>query len=162
MDQAADIPNINVVLVEPEIPPNTGSVARTCAAVGAGLVLIRPLGFDLDHRHLKRAGLDYWPLLKRFVVYDSWDDFLDRDGDYPLFLATTRSPTSHTGVKYPPGPLFLVFGRESRGLPGEILDRHPDHVRLPMVPGARSLNLSNAVTVVVYEVLRQAGFPGLT
>lgn len=149
-----------MVLVEPEIPPNTGNVARTCAAAGLGLHLVRPLGFELDDRHLKRAGLDYWPLLAEFCVHEGWEQF-EAAADGPLILATSRAARPHSGTLYPPGRLYLVFGRETAGLRPDILARYPDHVRIPMVPGARSLNLASAVAVVVYEVLRQRGYPGL-
>lgn len=152
---------MHVVLVNPEIPGNTGNIARTCAATGTTLHLIRPLGFQVTDRHLKRAGVDYWHLVE--VRY--WDDFESLRATYaraPFFFATGHTGQLYTDVSYPEGS-FLVFGRESTGLPPELLAANsPWCIRIPMVKGARSLNLANAVAVILYEALRQQGFPGLS
>ena len=151
---------LNIVLVEPEIPQNTGNIARTCAATGAMLHLIRPLGFSLDDRFMRRAGLDYW-FLMRYRVYDSLEHFFQEQPDARCWLASTKAPRRHTEADYRDGD-FLLFGRESRGLPENLLERMYDRcVRIPMVSEARSLNLSNAVAVVAYEALRQLDFPQL-
>ncbi|MDD4170323.1 MAG: tRNA (uridine(34)/cytosine(34)/5-carboxymethylaminomethyluridine(34)-2'-O)-methyltransferase TrmL [Desulfotomaculaceae bacterium] len=151
---------MHVVLVEPEIPANTGNIARTCAATGSTLHLIRPLGFSTDDKYLKRAGLDYWYLVE-VIYHDSFREFL---ACYPycrLYLSTTKASRSYTDVSYEPDS-FLVFGPETRGLSKEILDAYPQsQIRIPMVDGARSLNLGNSVSVVLYEALRQQGFGGL-
>ncbi len=151
---------LQVVLVEPEIPPNTGNVARTCVVAGCHLHLVRPLGFSLEDRYLKRAGLDYWPEVE-LTVHDSWALCLTTLGARPLWLFTGAGSLPHASVRFGRDDV-LVFGRESTGLPTALLDAHPGcWVRLPMRPGQRSLNLSNAVAVAVYEALRQHGFPGL-
>ena len=151
---------MNIVLLEPEIPQNTGNIARTCAATGSMLHLIRPLGFDLDDRYMKRAGLDYW-FLMQYRVYDSLQDFMENNPGARCHYATTKAPRSYCEAAYRDGD-FLFFGRESRGLPEELLAREYERcVRIPMAPGARSLNLSNSVAIVVYEALRQQSFPGL-
>ena len=140
---------------------NTGNVARTCAVTGCPLHLVRPLGFDISDRAVKRAGLDYWHLLD-LTVYDSLPDFLSRHGDEPLVLATSKGSRPHTQMAYPEGA-FLLFGKETAGLPDWLREKYPDScVRIPMLPGVRCLNLSNAVAVLCYEALRQQGFPGLT
>lgn len=152
--------NFNIVLVEPEIPPNTGNISRLCAATGSRLHLIKPLGFSLDDRHLKRAGLDYWHLVE-VLVYENWDDFLAKARPEQLYLATTRGGRSYDSVAFAAGS-YLAFGKETKGLPQELLDAYPGRcLRIPMLSEARSLNLSNAVAVVLYEALRQHGFPGL-
>lgn len=151
---------INIVLVEPEIPPNTGNIARLCAAVGADLHLVKPLGFSIDDKHLKRAGLDYWHLLNVFI-YENFLDFEEKNPVGKRFLATTKASKHYCDVKFPEG-CYLLFGRETKGLGAEILMLYPeDQIRLPMRQDARSLNLSNSVAVLTYEVLRQWGFPGL-
>ncbi|MGQ9512159.1 tRNA (uridine(34)/cytosine(34)/5-carboxymethylaminomethyluridine(34)-2'-O)-methyltransferase TrmL [Thermodesulfitimonas sp.] len=151
---------MNVVLVEPEIPPNTGNVARTCAATGARLHLVRPLGFKVDDKHLRRAGLDYWHLVE-VHYYDSFEELYEANRDAPFYFTTTKAARWYTAVCYPPGT-FLVFGKETAGLPERILQAFPAQlVRIPMLPEARSLNLSNAVAIVLYEALHQQGFPGL-
>lgn len=151
---------MHVVLVEPEIPANTGNIARTCAATRSTLHLVRPLGFSTDDKYLKRAGLDYWHLVE-VIYHDSFKAFF---ACYPygrLYLSTTKAPRSYTDVAYEPDS-FLVFGPETRGLSKEILDAYPaSQIRIPMVSGARSLNLGNSVSVVLYEALRQQGFGGL-
>lgn len=152
--------NFNIVLVEPEIPPNTGNVARLCSVTGCSLHLVKPLGFSLEDKRLKRAGLDYWHLLD-IHFYEGWADFRARHSGAELFLATTKGGKYYHRVNYPPGS-YLVFGRETKGLAPEILQDFPEQcIRLPMLKETRSLNLSNAVAVVVYEALRQQGFPGL-
>ena len=144
---------LHVVLIEPEIPQNTGNIARTCAATGSELHLVEPLGFKLEDRYLKRAGLDYWPLVKVHVHQD-FSQVLAQYPDAPFFFASTKAPRSYAQASFP-RDAFLVFGRESRGLPENLLDRVYDRcIRIPMVPGARSLNLSNSVAIVVYEALR--------
>jgi tRNA (cytidine/uridine-2'-O-)-methyltransferase len=151
---------LNIVLVEPEIPPNTGNVARLCAATGATLHLVKPLGFSIDDKQLKRAGLDYWHLLDIFI-YENFEDFEERNSVGPRYLATTKGGRAYTDITYEPGGYFL-FGKETKGLAPQILKRYPDTaLRLPMRAEARSLNLSNSVAVVVYEALRQWDFPEL-
>ncbi|MBO4422202.1 MAG: tRNA (cytidine(34)-2'-O)-methyltransferase [Clostridia bacterium] len=152
--------DLNIALVEPEIPQNTGNIARTCAAVGASLHLVKPLGFEIDDRKLKRAGLDYWDKLD-ITYYDSLDDFLHKNGGEAMFFYTTKAPRCYTDVTYP-RRVFIVFGKETKGLPEELLYANPDKcVRIPMRDTLRSLNLSNSVAVATYEVLRQRGFDGL-
>lgn len=152
--------SLQVVLVEPEIPANTGNVSRTCVVTGCQLHLVRPLGFSLEDRYLRRAGLDYWPQLDPSVHVD-WEACRRTLGARPLWLFTAAGTARYADVRFGPGDA-LVFGRESCGLPPALLDAHPDRrVRLPMRPGQRSLNLSNAVAVAVYEALRQNGFPGV-
>ncbi len=145
-------------MVEPEIPQNTGNVARTCAATGASLHLVRPLGFRIDDRKLKRAGLDYWHLLD-ITYYESLDDFMQKHGGDALFYFTTKAPKSYTEVDFP-DEVYLLFGKETKGLPEDFLSRHYDDrcVRIPMISEARSLNLSNSVAIAAYEYLRQKNF----
>ena len=151
---------INIVLVEPEIPMNTGNVARTCAATGSTLHLIEPLGFDISDKAVKRAGLDYWHLVD-VHVYASLDDFFARNPQPDLWLTTTKAPRSYQEARFT-ADSWLFFGKETAGLPLALRERYRDRcVRLPMVSEARSLNLSNTVAVCVYEALRQNGFPGL-
>lgn len=148
---------LNIVLVEPEIPENTGNIARTCAVTGARLHLVRPLGFSTDSRHLKRAGLDYWDKLD-IVYYDSLADFMEKNGDKPLYFFTSKGIHRHTDPVYPDG-CYLVFGKETAGLPESLLKEHPGTcVRIPMRKTLRCLNLSNSVAVGAYEVLRQWEF----
>ena len=152
--------NVNIVLHEPEIPQNTGNVARTCAATGAALHLIRPLGFEITDRNLKRAGLDYWDKLEIYY-YDSLDDFFSKHPEANYFCFTTKAPKVYTDVTYN-YPCFLIFGKETKGLPEDFLRERLDRcVRLPMRETLRSLNLSNTVAVAVFEALRQHGFEGL-
>ena len=147
---------LNIVLAEPQIPQNTGNVARTCAATGAALHLVEPMGFRIDDKKLKRAGLDYWHLLN-ITYYKSLGEFFSLNGG-PYILFTTKGSKPYTEHNYPPG-CFIVFGREDAGLPDWLLREHPGCLaRLPMIPGARSLNLSNTVAVAAYEALRQSGF----
>ncbi|MDR1961289.1 MAG: tRNA (cytidine(34)-2'-O)-methyltransferase [Gracilibacteraceae bacterium] len=152
--------SLRIVLVAPEIPPNTGNVARLSTAVGAHLHLVRPLGFNLDDKHLKRAGLDYWPEVD-LKVHDDFAAFQADCAGAPFYLMTTRGNRRHTDVTYEPGSC-LIFGSETRGLPPDILAAWPERrIRLPMRENCRSLNLSNAVAVAVYEVMRQWDFAGL-
>ena len=152
--------SINIVLHEPEIPQNTGNIARTCAATGAALHLIRPLGFEIDDRKLKRAGLDYWHYLD-ITCYDGLDDFFAKHPEADFYCFSTKAPHLYTDIRYP-DPVFLFFGKETKGLPEDFLHAHPDRcVRLPMLEGLRSLNLSNSVAIAVYEILRQWDFEGL-
>lgn len=148
---------MHVVLVEPEIPGNTGNIARLCAATGASLHLVRPLGFSVDDKYLKRAGLDYWHLVD-VHYYDSVEEVLAEYPDSPRFLLTTHAHHSYSRVHYGPDSL-LIFGKESAGLPEAFRNAHEDEcVRIPMVSEARSLNLANSVTIVLYEALRQNDF----
>lgn len=151
------MPTINIALIEPEIPQNTGNIARTCAATGARLHLVKPMGFEIDDKKLKRAGLDYWHLLD-ITYYDSLDDFLTKNQGADMFFYTTKAPVAYTNKSYPDN-CFLVFGKESAGLPEALLEKNKEScVRIPMRENLRSLNLSNAVAVAVYEVLRQSEF----
>ncbi len=150
---------IQLVLVEPQIPQNTGNIARTCACTGAALHLVKPMGFTVTDKKLKRAGLDYWDKLD-LTYHDSLEDFL-KVADQPLFFFTTKAKNTYSEVSYPKG-CFLVFGREDAGLPEGLLNSGKgQNVRLPMKGDLRSLNLSNAVAVAAYEALRQRGFPEL-
>lgn len=146
---------LNIVLVEPEIPQNTGNVARTCACTHSRLHLVKPMGFTVTDASLKRAGLDYWDKLE-IVYYDSLNDFLDKTKDKRLFFFSSKTKTRFTEVSYPPDA-FLVFGKETKGLP-PFLAQDPRAVTIPMQSGVRCLNLSNAVAVGVYEALRQNNF----
>ena len=151
---------LNVVLVEPEIPQNTGNIARTCAATGARLHLVRPLGFSISEKALKRAGLDYWDLLD-ITVYDSTDDFFEKTKGGKYYFFSTKAKHVHSDISYPDGA-YLLFGRETAGLPEKLLYDNPDTtVRIPMIDEARSLNLSNSVAIAVYEALRQWNYPKL-
>lgn len=151
---------INIVLHEPEIPQNTGNIARTCAATGAALHLIRPLGFAIDDRKLKRAGLDYWHQLD-ITYYDGLADFYAKNPGAEVYYFSTKAPHLYTEIEYP-NPVFIMFGKETKGLPEELLYANPDRcVRLPMREGLRSLNLSNSVAIAVYEILRQGDFADL-
>ena len=159
---------LDIVLVEPEIPHNTGAIARTCAATGARLHLIKPLGFDISDRAVKRCGLDYWYLVD-ISVYENLDEYFARNGDKLLFLATTKAPRAYAEADFSQGAA-LMFGKETAGLPEWLREKDRDRwiripmiseARIPMIEGARSLNLSNSVAIVTYEALRQQGFPGL-
>lgn len=150
---------LNIVLVEPQIPQNTGNIARTCAATGARLHLVKPMGFTVDDKKLKRAGLDYWYLLD-IRYYENLQDFFEKNSG-PFYYFTTKARHRYSDVTYPEGA-YLVFGREDAGLPESLLYQNPETcVRLPMRSMARSLNLSNTVAIAVYEALRQGGFDGL-
>ena len=150
------MPILNIVLVEPEIPQNTGNIARTCAATGARLHIVKPMGFEIDDKKLKRAGLDYWHFLD-LTYYDGLSDFFaktDKNGAQYYYF-TTKGRNNHSAVEYSDN-CYLLFGKETKGLPEDLLYKNPERcVRLPMMGGIRSLNLSNAVAVGVYEVLRQ-------
>ncbi len=152
--------SLNIVLVEPQIPQNTGNIARTCAATGARLHLVEPMGFHVDNKKLKRAGLDYWHLLD-ITYYEDLEDFFEKNRGGSFFYFTTKGRHVHSDMTYPEGS-YLVFGREDAGLPEELLkENEKSCVRLPMREEARSLNLSNTVAVGVFEVLRQWGYPKL-
>jgi tRNA (cytidine/uridine-2'-O-)-methyltransferase len=153
--------SFHIALVEPEIPYNTGNIARTCAVTGATLHLVGPLGFSIEDRYLKRAGLDYWDQVN-VHLYDSFAELEAALSGRRFFCATTKADRSYTAFRYKEGDV-LVFGKETAGLPREILEKYRDtNIRIPMRSDTRSLNLSNAVAIVVYEALRQNGFPGLT
>ena len=148
---------LNVILHEPEIPANTGNIGRTCVATGTRLHLIEPLGFRLNDKTLKRAGMDYWEHLD-VTRYDDWDDFLERNPDAKIYYATTKGKHVYSDVTYEQD-CFLMFSKESGGIPEEILVRHPDNcIRIPMIGDTRSLNLSNSVAIVLYGALRQNHF----
>lgn len=151
------MPNFHIVLHQPEIPQNTGNIGRTCAAAGAALHLIEPLGFRLDEKSLKRAGMDYWKELN-VTTYIEYEEFVQKNPDAEIYYVTTKAKQVYSDISYKPGSYFM-FGKESGGIPEEILKAHPDHcVRIPMLPGARSLNLSNSAAIVLYEALRQQQF----
>lgn len=150
----------NVVLVEPEIPQNAGNIARTCAATGTKLHMVRPFGFEISDKYLKRAGLDYWNLVD-ISYYDSFEEVRTRFPSARFFFFTTKGRRRHSDVEFKDGD-FLVFGKETKGLPEELLLKNPDEcLRIPMFSEARSLNLSNSVAVAVYEALRQTDYTGL-
>ena len=151
---------MNIVLLEPEIPANTGNIGRTCVSTNTGLHLIRPLGFSTEDKQLRRSGLDYWKDLKVYY-YDNFDDFLNKNKDGRIFYATTKSKKLYTDVVYTNGD-FVVFGKESAGIPEEILIKNKENcIRIPMDEKYRSLNLSNSAAVILYEALRQNNFDGL-
>lgn len=150
----------NIVLVEPEIPQNTGNIARTCAATGSRLHIVKPMGFEIDNKKLKRAGLDYWHLLG-VQYYENLADFFEKNRDGRFFYGTTKGLNIHSDVEFKDGD-YLVFGKETKGLPEELLhDNKEQCIRIPMIDEARSLNLSNSVAIVVYEALRQTGYESL-
>lgn len=150
----------NIVLYEPEIPSNTGNIGRTCVATGTRLHLIEPLGFHLDEKSIRRAGMDYWKELD-VTTYVNWQEFCERNPQAKLYMATTKGRHVYTEVSYEPD-CYLVFGKESAGIPEEILKEYPDTcVRIPMLGETRSLNLANSVAVVLYEALRQNAFAGM-
>ena len=151
---------LNIVLHEPEIPANTGNIGRTCVAAGARLHLIEPLGFRLDEKSLKRAGMDYWKDLD-VTTHIDYRDFLEKNPGAKIYMATTKAPRVYTDVRYEPD-CYIMFGKESAGIPEEILVEHQDTcVRIPMMGQIRSLNLGNSVAIVLYEALRQNGFAEL-
>lgn len=153
------MPTLNIVLVEPEIPQNTGNIARTCAATGARLHIIEPMGFKIDDKKLKRAGLDYWHLLD-ITYYKNLDDFFEKNPDGNYYFFTTKALNRYSDVEYPDNT-FLFFGKETKGLPEDLLYNNQEKcVRIPMInnSAARSLNLSNSVAIAVYETLRQWDF----
>ena len=151
---------LNIVLLEPEIPANTGNIGRTCVATGSRLHLIEPLGFRLDEKSLRRAGMDYWKNLD-VTTYIDYRDFLEKNPGAKLYMATTKAEKMYTEIRYEPD-CYIMFGKESAGIPEEILVRHrEDCVRIPMIGGIRSLNLGNSVAVILYEALRQNHFSGM-
>ena len=152
---------LNIVLVEPEIPQNCGNIARTCAATGSRLHLIRPLGFDISEKAVKRAGLDYWHMVE-VIDYENLDDFFARNDVKQMWCLSTKAPRGYTEATFRDGD-YLFFGKETKGLPEDFLEAHrASCIRLPMRAEARSLNLSNAVAITVYEALRQLDFPNLS
>lgn len=151
---------LNIVLYEPEIPANTGNIGRTCVAADTRLHLIEPLGFRLDEKSLKRAGMDYWSELD-VTTYINYEDFLEKNPGAKIYMATTKAPKIYTEVNYEPDA-YIMFGKESAGIPEEILVQHKEEcIRIPMIGEIRSLNLSNSVSIVLYEALRQNGFRGM-
>lgn len=151
---------INIVLLEPEMPANTGNIGRTCVAAGARLHLIEPLGFKINDKMIKRAGLDYWDKLD-VTVYDNYRDFLDKNPGAIIYMATTKAPKAYTHVQYEPD-CYIMFGKESAGIPEDILyDNQENCVRIPMIGDIRSLNLGNSVAIVLYEALRQNNFENM-
>ncbi|MGI6731479.1 MAG: tRNA (cytidine(34)-2'-O)-methyltransferase [Anaerovoracaceae bacterium] len=154
--------SIHIVLVEPEIPPNTGNIARTCAATGTKLHLVEPLGFSIEDKALRRAGLDYWPLVD-LEVHKSLLSFLEKYQDWPFYLATTKAKKIYTEIKYEDNAM-IIFGKETAGLPVEFISKYEDRcIRIPMSDNIklRSLNLANSANIVLFEALRQLGFPEL-
>lgn len=151
---------LNIVLHEPEIPANTGNIGRTCVAANARLHLIEPLGFRLNEKNLKRAGMDYWERLD-VTTYIDYEDFLERNPGAKIYMATTKAPKLYTEVNYEPDS-YIMFGKESAGIPEEILVKYKEQcIRIPMAGEIRSLNLGNSVAIVLYEALRQTGFAGM-
>ena len=152
---------LNIVLLEPEIPANTGNIGRTCVATGSRLHLIEPLGFDISEKAVRRAGMDYWKDLD-LHVYKNYEEFLEKNPDAVIYMATTKAKHVYSDVTYPKD-CYIMFGKESAGIPEEILQNHKDTcIRIPMVGEIRSLNLSNSVAIVTYEVLRQNNFADMT
>ena len=153
---------IHIVLLEPEIPQNTGNISRTCAATGCALHLIEPLGFDISEKAVRRAGLDYWQYLS-LTVHPNYEAFLETVKGGTLYFCTTKAEHTYSDFDYnTQEDIYFIFGRETRGLPERILKQHPDTcIRIPMIDAARSLNLSNAVAIITYEALRQQGFEAL-
>ena len=148
---------INIVLLEPEIPANTGNIGRTCVAAGVRLHLIEPMGFQINEKQVRRAGLDYWDKLD-YTIYDSCSDFLEKNQDAKIYMATTKAQKIYTEANYEPD-CYIMFGKESGGIPEDILVNHRDEcIRIPMAGEIRSLNLGNSVAIVLYEALRQNGF----
>lgn len=153
---------LHIVFVEPEIPPNTGNIARTCAATGTVLHLVKPLGFSIDDKAVRRAGLDYWPYVK-LEVHESLDDFMKKYADRTMYLATTKGARTYAEVRYKDEDMIL-FGRETAGLPKDFIKAHEENaIRIPMSADTRlrSLNLSNSANIILFEALRQLGFPDL-
>ena len=152
---------INIVLHEPEIPQNTGNIARTCAATGASLHIIKPMGFTIDDKKLKRAGLDYWDKLC-ITYYDGLDDFFSKNPNAVIYYYTTKAPRAYTEIERYPENVYIMFGKDSKGLPEELLYANREMcVRIPMRDTLRSLNLSNSVAIAVYDILRCDNFEGL-
>lgn len=159
----SEFKKINIILHEPEIPQNTGNIARTCAATGAALHIIKPMGFEIDDKKLKRAGLDYWDKLD-ISYYEGYGDFLNRRPDAigNTYFFTTKAPRAYTDVTDYPDNVYIMFGKETKGLPEDLLFENREYcVRIPMRDTLRSLNLSNSVAIAVYEILRQWNFPNL-
>ncbi len=151
---------MNIVLLEPEIPQNTGNIGRTCVATGTKLHLIEPMGFRITEKALKRAGMDYWEKLD-VTIYDNYEDFLQKNPGAKIYMATTKAPQKYDDVAYEPD-CYIMFGKESAGIPEDILVEHQETaIRIPMNPEIRSLNLSNSVAIVLYEALRQNDFSGM-
>lgn len=151
---------LNIVLHEPEIPANTGNIGRTCVAAGARLHLIEPMGFQITEKQVKRAGLDYWDKLD-VTIYDSYEDFLEKNPNVKIYMATTKAKHTYTEVSFEPD-CYIMFGKESAGIPEEILIDHPEtSIRIPMIGDIRSLNLGNSVAIVLYEALRQNQFANM-
>lgn len=151
---------MNIVLLEPEIPQNTGNIGRTCVATGTALHLIKPLGFDIDEKSVKRSGLDYWKDLD-LKCYDNFESFIEENSNAHIFMATTKARKPYTEVKFEKD-CFIMFGKESAGIPEKILMNNKENcIRIPMLDGCRSLNLSNSAAIVLYEALRQNNFNGL-
>jgi len=151
---------MNIILHEPQIPQNTGNIARTCAATGTSLHLIEPLGFFIDEKSVRRAGLDYWDELD-LHVYTNFEDFLQKNPSAKIYMATTKAKNNYTQVSYDKDS-FIMFGKETAGIPEDILIKYPDTcIRIPMKPMIRSLNLSNSVSIILYEALRQNNFEGM-
>ena len=152
--------NLNIVLYQPEIPQNTGNIARTCVLTNSKLHIIKPMGFVIDDKHLKRAGLDYWSQLD-LEIHESYEDFMKKYGDKKIYLSTTHAEDHYDEVKYEEGA-FIMFGRESAGVPEDVHNAHHG-IKVPMInTTTRSLNLSNTVAIIAYEALRQIGFPNMT
>ncbi len=152
---------INLVLVEPEIPNNTGAIGRTCVCTGARLHLIKPLGFDISDKAVRRAGMDYWHQID-LHVYDNIDEYFAQNGTENMWLTTTKAPRSYEECDFTTEDVTFLFGRESAGLPEWLREKYRDRcIRIPMRPAVRSLNLSNAAAILTYEALRQQEFPGL-
>ena len=152
---------VDIILVEPEIPMNTGNIARTCACTGARLHLIKPLGFDISDKAVKRAGLDYWQYVD-ISVYENLEEFFEKNGDENLYLATTKAPRSYAEADMS-GDVKLMFGKETAGLPEFLREKYRERcLRIPMLGPVRSLNLANSVAILCYEALKQQGFPGLS
>ena len=151
---------MNIVLYEPEIPANTGNIGRTCVATGTSLHLIKPLGFDISDKAVRRAGMDYWKELD-LHVYENFEEFVEKNPGARIYMATTKARKAYTEVEYK-GNDFIMFGKESAGIPEEILVKYEDtSVRIPMIGEIRSLNLSNSVSIILYEALRQQDFEGM-
>ena len=152
---------VNIVLHEPEIPMNTGNIARTCAATRSRLHLIKPLGFDISDRAVKRAGLDYWHMVD-ITVYENIEEFFEKNGDSNIWLATTKAPRDYSQAEFTDN-CYIIFGKETAGLPEYVRNKYYDRcIRIPMREDARSLNLANSAAILCYEALKQQGFPGLT
>ena len=151
---------LNIVLLEPEIPANTGNIGRTCVATGTRLHLIEPLGFSLSEKALKRAGMDYWQHLD-VTVYEDYEDFMEKNPDAKIYYASTKAPYVYSDVSFE-DDCYIMFGKESAGIPEEILIENQENcIRIPMNPDIRSLNLSNSAAIVLYEALRQQDFKGM-